>query len=324
MGDAYASLACFGGLYRRRYQISSVLYLLVIFLLAGCERRVAHIATSDALDERTTASFSDYIPGKILSWSKFNELGDIFGTAWMDADHSDIALQNLIDAIEPEATLALLRILTDSKTKIFYGSFTKEPRIPFRDDDFSFSLSHDGLIGFRVIRQLEVQTQDGPRLLSSIMTYRYANHQFVLRSGADVIRIRIELEPFRPGGIGIAGFSWFVEVGNTNHVVSVKGVPYLNASNKFKYDNVTPCGFPDHCNLCHHYDVRNNFSPAYINQPYERMKGFRDLLQDLRENGSASATDLAELEHQLNNPWDTFREPDLIDALLRRWSEIQR
>jgi hypothetical protein len=296
----------------------------LLLLATGCDKRPA------AGPAVAPVAASEYLPGRYLTWERYESLSEKFNEAWVNAREPDVRLAELLTAMEPEAIHALDRLLTDPKTTTMYATFTREPFLPLNAETFNFSF--DGLLGFRVLRQLEVPMPDGSqRLISALSTYRYdrQHRKFLHRIGPDSIRLRVEIAPWHRsdvhGAVGIVGFSWATyAAANELEVGQVKAIPYVNADSSFRYKDVTACGFADHCNLCHHDERRNVFDKMLAeNRSAEKMPGYRSFLSYLEGDVGVAGGELELIKSLLGKPRETFAAPDLQSAVKARLSSLE-
>lgn len=227
-------------------------------------------------------------------------------------------------------------LLKDSKHWVGYGSFSDPSH--FHEDEIH---SPDGLLGLRVIRQTELIVGGKKRLISAIFPYEFdtAGRAFRSRNGGDSLRVRVEVEPYQPRSEqsstrGMMGFSWTTETDKDGRLKAIHNTPLvsdalLRASNQsrphgaMRFAGVTPCGFANHCNTCHHATKRNFISETVRQQPLSEFEGPRHLFRYLKD-AKVPESAIRDVEIALQKPNATFPVAPFISALEERWGKIDK
>ena len=318
-----------------------IIALLLLFVW-GCHTPQTTPPTVRRDPRRLDEFIRDYQPGQFISAKQYqDQLAEVKRHHHPVTPGFEEKLDALIRATEPEVIIAMLRVLTDPNTKTFYAGFDSPEGAVHETGRVQ---SPDGLLGLRVIKQL---TLPGDKLLSSIQSRRYdkRHKRLVLVDGPDVLRIRIQIAPFKPrtgetgdqdgeGALprGMLGFSWILTANDSGQIERAHAEAYMTEKHPpqdrsqlstheqhgmlFRFPRVTICGLMDHCVACHgHQNKRNLFSDDYIGRPVEESLGYRRFVDYLKEDPEISPSERADLETALKNPKTTFESSDLIQAL---------
>lgn len=229
--------------------------------------------------------------------------------------------------IEPAAILAFLQLLRSDDATLFAGSFNPHPKPRPNDDDYHPN-SFDGLAGLRIARQ-SIQGL----LKSSLQIYDLFKGRIVPHLGHDSLRLRMQIGEFDQKRSNVVGFSWSTRR-NKNGEIEIYSDPYVTSDPKkathqathalMKFADVTPCGFAEHCNNCHHRDRLNLFSDEERNTPPIQSEAFADFLEEAKNQGQVSEKQVDELLNSRQAPTEMFSNTALEKALIARWYQLQR
>jgi hypothetical protein len=293
----------------------------------------------------------DYVPGqKGLTWNEYHSLARAFSNARSKDTSESVEEKNALynEKVEDEALHSLLRVLSDPSARVYYAGFQDYDSSIDKDGEIQ---TKDGLFGFKVVRQIEVLDKEKkPRLISAIFSYQFdaATKTFRLRAGADVVRVRFEVEPFqltrvkdsnRLVGKGMAAFSWAAEASSQGKITKIHSALYvknypgpLNLSDPnydqkrrgFAFKPYTPCSLPDHCMACHHSDTRTVFTPEVFNEfrksPLD-SKAVAEFISYARQNLNLPESDIRDLLALLKDSNKAFPAEDIATLVSHRMTK---
>ena len=278
-------------------------------------------------------NLKEYVPGKLITVERYLKLSRNFFRAWEKSEGFEALMLEANKGAEPEALMAGMKLLASPDLRITYAKFSPN-EIP---QDGHEVASHDGLLGFRVVRQATLTVNGKPRLLSSIQTYDWDSKlkKMVPIAGADSFRVRAQIDEFVPSGRGkpaqgFVGFSWSAHVKNgvlakleaRNYVTDDK-TKWVGEGHPGTYDpRATPCSWTTHCNVCHHQDALNAVNN--FNVPPLKKAGTKQFLSYLKKTRGLPADEIAEVSAALEKPNDAFPREEVQKALLARWRESQK
>lgn len=300
-------------------------------------------AEASSSDSGYIPPWQSFVPGQYIDLQKYEEAGRKFDEAWELGEGAASTLSKVNEVTEPEALMALWSLLNDPKSRVFYTSFTPQKKnhldetvhIRHPGDDLDRVPSFDGLIGFRVVWQKEIDTPEGPKLISAILTYYFDKKlvdqdglpQFFVRRGPGTVRIRFEVKPFKKDGTysygtGILGMSWSTDFDAVKGLV-LDAKTYVHEDGFLKYRYVGTCDLATHCIACHHSDRRNQFSLRYSRRSAENMDGFADFVGHLQNEFNLTDAETEKLEEKLKNPRKAFPANEVLTAIQARWKKIR-
>ncbi|MCB0406441.1 MAG: hypothetical protein KDD51_16790 [Bdellovibrionales bacterium] len=240
--------------------------------------------------ENTSPERGLYVPGQFLSWNRFRELEDAWYKAYSVDKGVSAPLKEWVQALDLETRPALRRLLSDSETKYFYGSFNP-PEVRVKGGNRAV----DGGAGFRLIAQLEIG-EDNPKLVLALafLDYDFSRKKLRLIGGPDALRVLTEI-----GDGNYAGLSYYVRASKSGRVRTITRGMYMDDHGKFIYPGVKECPGPDHCNVCHGKGKRDG--EQLLTHPYPTGDEYDDFLDYLRAGG-ATEGEIKTVKAHLDRP----------------------